>query len=759
MDKQQNSFSSLSEANGKHSFPLLQSFNVTSNTEDEKWDLGWLAGVLRRRAILIALVTSGTIAIAGGLLFILAGSTPPTFAGKFQMLVEPVTADEKQAQASTRAQDVENPRSINVEQSSLDYATQIRVLRSPKLMTPLVKELQKRYPDITYEGLMQSLTISRITSLTLDKKEQGTKLIEVTYQDTDPEKVQFVLEQLSQAYLRYSLKERQSSVRQGIKFIDGQLPKLRERVNSLQRRLQNLRQQYTVVDPEMQGQQLTSQSGTLNQQQAESETQLAEVQAKRQTLEQQLQASNLQTVLGEAPYYQTLLSQYQELESQIAVESARMQPDNPALQALYEKRQNLQNLLRAEANRVVGKAGDSITVAAARNRAITQSEAEVTQQIRELPNVARQYTDLQRELLIATDSLNKFSTRREALQIDAAQQEIPWELIAPPQLVIDEFGNLVNIAAINQVRFLALIAILAILLGVGVGFMVEISQDVLQTADETKRATRLPVLGTIPFDESRKIANSNFLRNPFSKQPDVIGQPEVLMNDSRPYTSTIFVESFRSVYKNIRLSTSANSPIRSLTVSSAEPGDGKTTIAVNLAQAAAVMGQRVLLVDADLRHPQVHYQMNLSNNYGLSDVLTGKVNVKDAIQQSPIRENLVVLTAGQTLVDPLELLTSGKMRALMERFQMVFDLVIYDTPPLLGLADSGLIASQTNGLVFVVRMGKTKRATVSQTLEELKISSTNVLGLVANAAQEAHSAYGYYHPYMQSRNGASPIEL
>jgi polysaccharide biosynthesis transport protein len=759
MDKQQNSFSSLSAANGKHSLPLLQSLNVSSNTEDEKWDLGWLAGVLRRRAILIASVTAGTIAIAGGLLFILAGSTPPTFAGKFQMLVEPVTADEKQAQASTRAQDVENPRSINVEQSSLDYATQIRVLRSPKLMTPLVKELQKSYPEITYEGLMQSLSISRITSLTLDKKEQGTKLIEVTYQDTDPEKVQFVLEQLSQAYLRYSLKERQSSVRQGIKFIDGQLPKLRERVNSLQRRLQNLRQQYTVVDPEMQGQQLTSQAGTLNQQQAESETQLAEVQAKRQTLEQQLQASNLQTVLGEAPYYQTLLSQYQELESQIAVESARMQPDNPALQALYEKRQNLQNLLRAEANRVVGKAGDSITVAAARNQAITQSEAEVTQQIRQLPNVARQYTDLQRELLIATDSLNKFSTRREALQIDAAQQEVPWELIAPPQLVIDEFGNLVNIAAINKVRFLALIAILAILLGVGVGFMVEISQDVLQTADETKRATRLPVLGIIPFDESRKIANSNFLKNPFSKQPEIVDQPEVLTNDGRLYTSTIFVESFRSVYKNIRLSTSANPPIRSLTISSAEPGDGKTTIAVNLAQAAAVMGQRVLLVDADLRHPQVHRQMNVPNNYGLSDVLTGRVNVKDAIQQSSIRENLVVLTAGQTLVDPLELLSSGKMQALMERFQMVFDLVIYDTPPLLGLADSGLIASQTNGLVLVARMGKTRRTALSQTLEELKISSTNVLGLVANAAQEANSAYGYYHSYVQSRNGASPIEL
>jgi len=480
-----------------------------------------------------------------------------------------------------------------------------------------------------------------------------------------------------------------------------------------------------------------------------------------------LQRSNLQSVLGEASYYQTLQSQFQQLESQIASESARMQPDNPAMQALLETRRNLQNVLQVEANRLVNKAADPVTVAAARNQAIARSEADINQKIQQLPNVARQYADLQRELVIATESLNKFSSRREALQIDVAQQEVPWELLTPPKLTRDALGNPVNVDAISKVRFLALIAVLAILLGIGVGFLAEIAQDILQTTDETKRFAKLPLLGTIPFNDAEKVPSSPFIINLFAKKPkpgeadaDGFSTDQSSSNSHQPYSSSVFIEAFRSVYKNIRLLTSESNAIRSLTISSPEAGDGKTTIAVNLALAAAAMGQRVLLVDADLRHPQVHHQMGLPNQLGLSEIVTSNINVRTALQQSPMRDNLMVLTAGQTSVDPTETLTSGKMHQLMERFQMVFDLVIYDTPPLVGLADSSLVASQTDGLALVTRLGKTKRPALTQALEELKISSTTVLGLVANGSKDVLVPYAYHYPVKtQSQNGASPVEL
>ncbi|MGI0484462.1 GumC family protein [Pantanalinema rosaneae CENA516] len=717
MDRQPDSLPILAETNGKLPYPSVQP-PASPDAEEEKWDLGWLAAVIRRRALLITLVTVGTTALAGGSLMLLTESAPSQYAGKFQLLVEPITAEEQLARSSTRAQGADEPdaQRINVNQSSLDYESQIRILQGPKLLEPVVKQVRQRYPDITYETLTQNLKIARITTLTSDKREQSTKLINVSYQDIDPEKIKFILDRLSQAFLNYSLKERQSTIRRGIQFIDSQLPPLRQRVDLLQRQIQALRQQYTIVDPIMQGQQLTAATGRLDQVEADNQTLIAEAEAKRNTLAQQLQNASPQSVLGETPYYQALLSQYQQVEAQIAIDAARFQPNSPAMQALLEKRQNLQTLLNQEASRVVSKANDAIAIANARRQAIDQAQAETNQKIQQLPAIARQYADLQRELMLATESLNKFATRQEALQIDAAQQEIPWELTIPPRLEVDELGQPLPINSISKVRFLALIVVLAVLLGVGVGFLVEITQDMLHTADEVKRSTRLPLLGVIPHDYSPSKA-----------------------------VSVPVTEAFRSLSKNLRLLKQTHTPLRSLTITSPEVGNGKSTIALYLAMTTAAMGQRVLLVDADLRRPQIHRRLNLPNQQGLSDLLLGGQDVHAVTQSLRFCENLTVLTSGQPPIDPVEMFTPEQVERVFQKLHNLFDLVIVDTPPLLGLADSGLVAAQCDSLALVVRLGKTNRASVLAALEELKFLATPVLGVIANdAPQTSALAQSYY---------------
>ncbi len=716
MNKQPDSSPNLAETNGKPLYPPFQSL-VSTDTEDGKRDLSWLAAVFRRRALLMAQVALGTTLLAGGLLLQMTRSTLPQYIGEFQLLVEPITAEEQLARSSTRAQGSDVPdQQINIEQSSLDYESQIRILRGPKLLEPVISQISQRYPDITYETLTKSLKIARIMTLTSDKKEQGTKLIEVNYQGTDPEKIKFILDQLSQAYLNYSLKERQSTIRRGIQFIDGQLPPLRQRVDLLQRQIQALRQRYTIVDPEQQGRQLTEATGRLDQVEADNQIRFAEAKAKRETLARQLQNSSPQSVLGETNYYATLLSQYQQVEGQIAAESVRLKPANPAMQALLEKRQNLQALLNREASRVVEKAGDSIAVEEARRQATNQVRAEMNQKIQQLPEITRQHTDLQRELTLATDSLNKFSTRREALQIDVAQQELPWELTAPPRLELDESGQPVKTNSTNKVQLLALIATLAVLLGIGVGFLSEIAQDLLHEADEVKRATRLPLLGVIPHESSRT---------------QVVSVP--------------VAEAFRSLSKNLSLLSKTYAPLRSLTITSAEAGEGKSTIALHLAMTAAAMGQRVLLVDADLRNPKIHELLRLPNQQGFSNLLQSDQDIQSVLQSSSSYINLTVLTAGRPPLDPVELFTTNRVEHLFQKLQAMFDLVIVDTPPLLGLADSGLVAAQCDSLALVVRLGKTSRPSVLAALEELKFSSTTVLGVIANDAPKTASLPQSYY--------------
>ncbi len=441
----------------------------------------------------------------------------------------------------------------------------------------------------------------------------------------------------------------------------------------------------------------------------------------------------------------------------------------------------MEQLLRQESQRVLGKASDDIQILQSRDQAINRAKSEVDQRIQEYPAIARQFADIDRELKVATDSLTEFLTKREALQIDAAQKEVPWELVSPPTLATDAVtGEPENVSKSVLFNYLALSIFLSLMFGLAAGFLAEGSSNAYHTSNQIKQSLKLTLLGVIPLDTDKPSTQRSWVpKLPFGKRKrrspstqaaspvevtvdeltETNGQSPRLTPAVSLSTSSPFLEAFRSLYKNIRL-LRTNTPIRSLTISSAEPGDGKTTVAVNLAQAAAAMGQRVLLVDADLRHPQVHHLLGLSNQSGLSDVITSNVNVKNALQQSPTRENLMILTAGQAAADPTEVLTSGKMRVLMERFQMVFDLVIYDTPPLVGLADSSLVAVQTNGLAMVVRLGKTKRPAIVQALEEVKISSTTVLGVIANGSAEPVTPYGYYYqPSAQSQSGSDPVQV
>ena len=227
-----------------------------------------------------------------------------------------------------------------------------------------------------------------------------------------------------------------------------------------------------------------------------------------------------------------------------------------------------------------------------------------------------------------------------------------------------------------------------------------------------------------------------------------MGQKIGLTNGSKShyYTTSPFSEAFRSLYTNIRL-LGSDAPIRSLVISSSMPGEGKSTVSVYLAQAAAALGQRVLLVDTDLRRPKVHERLGLPNTVGLSNVISLDLEVDQAVQPYPLEPNLSVLTSGQLPPDSTKLLSSQKMQNLMAQFRETYDLVIYDTPPLTGFADTKLVASQTDGIIMVVGLGKTKRAVLSQALASIKLFSVPVLGMVANGSQEQAVAYDTYTQY------------
>ena len=704
---------------------------------DDEWDLRQLLAVLRRRLLVIV----GVAATVGSMIAAYTLTQSPEYEGRFKILVESVTAEETGLAGLTS----DFLTQLKQRRSNLDYATQIQVLQSPELMAPIVDQLQTQYPEISYNSLISGLSILRL---------QDTKILEVRYQNSDPEKVQAVLQQLAQSYLRYSLDERQTNLRQGMRFVGKQLPELRQRVDQLQEELQAFRQEYDFIAPENLAQQLTSQSDVLAQERFALNQDLAVTQSRLGQLQQE---TGRIAILKSAPIYQQIVGEIRQLEAKIAAESTRFTDENLAIQVLHEQRENLLPILSDEAQRVLmletAEAQSELQTLATRSQTLAQVEQQLTQKVKQIPALVRQYTDLQRELQVATESLNRFLATRETLQIEEAQTEIPWQLIQAPVQPTKPISP-------NIPRGLLMGAAAGILLGVASALLIEKLDNVFHSPKELKEKTKLPLLGVIPFDKQLQEEQE---RTPFERMTHFLSR-ETSELPLRPapkthtYGGSSFLESFRSLHANLRF-LGSDTPVRSLTISSALPGDGKSTVAIQLAKAAAAMGQRVLLVDADLRRPQIHHRLGVSNLRGLSNLISTRLKLREAIQAVPGSHDLFTITAGQIPPDPTKLLSSRKMKHLVERVHKVFDLVIYDTPPLVGLADASLLAAHMDGMVMVVGLGKTDCSALMQALDRLKVAQTPVLGTVVNGIKQytASSSYHYHYYYPREKEN-SPQE-
>ena len=590
--------------------------------------------------------------------------------------------------------------------------------------------------------MSHDLNIQRLSS---------TKILEIRYRNSNPAKIQTVLEQVAQGYLNYSLRERQTSLRQGISFVEEQLPQMRQRVNSLQQMLQELQQNYQFIDPSLRTQELTSQMSRLSDNLSTLDQQILQAETYYQNLQQ---VSGATIVLRSDPIYQQQLAQVQAVENQMALESSRSLDSSLEIQALQRQRDNLMPLLTQGAESALSaklsEASQVVNSLRQQQAQLQGKSSQVQAQISQLPALSRIFSELQQELDIARSSLNRLLAAREALQLESAQKEIPWQLLVMPSTGEDPVSP-------NIPRNLMSGLLMGLVLGTGAAFLTDRLDNVFHSVDDLRDFSQLPLLGVIPF-------NTDLQAGPLG--PDSVAAQEPRRND-RPkrnsgygYGSRPLTEAFRSLAINLCFM-SADSPLRSMVITSAMPGDGKSTVALNLAQAAAAMGQRVLLVDGDLRRPQIHRRLSLFNGQGLANLITKNqrigsetLTVKDIIQPSGIEEQLWVLTSGQRPPDPSRLLSSDSMKQLNHTLQQEFDLIVYDTPPLLGLSDATLLSNQCDGIVLVAGLGRTERSAVKRALEILKTGRSNILGLVANAVKQQGNSYtDYYYSYSSYYQG------
>lgn len=269
--------------------------------------------------------------------------------------------------------------------------------------------------------------------------------------------------------------------------------------------------------------------------------------------------------------------------------------------------------------------------------------------------------------------------------------------------------------------------LLAFLIGgvtsIGLALALEQIDETISNPGDVERALGLPLLGTIP------IAGSD--------------DPGAELEDPK----SPLVEAYLSVQTRLAFTTDHGIP-RSLTVTSTGPAEGKTTTTVALAQSLVRTGRSVVLVDADMRSPSLHHRFGIANKAGLSNYLAGGSDL-NALVLKDFPNGVALIAAGPPPPNAAELLTGGRLGQLIDELVQRFDHVILDVPPVMGLADTPLIASRVEGVIFVVQSHATRETQARVAVNRLRDAKARVLGVLVTKfdAKRAHYGYGYDYGY------------
>ena len=695
----------------------LKVFGKFSSESEGGLQLDRWASRLRRHLFLIGSVTAvfASAALARAL------TEKPIYQAKFELLTPPETLE-------TQIISTINPSAISNQSESVGIGlldeTELKVLASPRVVTPAVEELQGLFPSLTYQELVRNLNII---------PNDGGKTLIVQYSDTDPEKVLSILDVLSKTFLRYSLEDRQDDIQRGLDFVNGQVPIARERVNELELELEKLSQESNLIDPVLQAQQLTAQKAEFSSTQLELRVQIERSEKLYADLVLELEQRGelaATSILLQNERYQSLLNQLADVDSQLASYLSLYIDDSPEIAVIEGHRSNLEPLLYREGFRVQEQLASHIQELRDHDQTLSNLIGTLDGEINSLSTFSRQFNSIQR-------NRNQLLTKREALRIDAAQRQTPWEILTP-------LGTTAQASSASILPQLLLGSVLGLLLGSAMAVIVDRMQNKIHTIKELKDAVRSPILGNIPHNQLLEDGLSLILsKQSFSENAVTVEG----YAPSRESSIGPFLDAFKRLVTNIKLDGPVNQ-IKSLTVSSAIQNEGKSSISFYLAYSSAVLGHRTLVVDTDLRHPTLHKLCNVSNEKGASSYLLGETLLAESLINLPIEENLFFMPAGPVPKEPAKVLSSKKLEAFCQQVYEEFDLVIFDTPPLLGSADAFMVATKTQGLLLACRLGQLDFTQLQSALDELYIAEIPMIGVVANDVdKDDQKPYSYYHYY------------
>jgi polysaccharide biosynthesis transport protein len=718
--------------------------NYLKNESDIDLGYGQLVSILLRRRFWFLSVFLGILSISAIATLLMK----PTYESRMQLLVEPNLVDytERETLAGEQQQIQWSQSRLNV-----DYATQLTLMRSPEFLEKAVALLRPEYPDLKAADLATKFMLTQAV-----EDDINTRIFQAVYTDSDEVKAQKVLQAMQQVYQDYNIQQENLRLTQGLAVIERQLPAARKNYLQAEEALKRFRRKENLINPEQQATALTEELNAVSKERAIIRAHYQAIQARYNDLQQQLSISPKEALissrLSESSRYQNLLKEFQTTELSLAAQRAIYTDSSPLIQNLVEKRQNELALLEKELDEVLGKvsqrkvtgeellkegqlgetelvlvgklvdAQTELKSLSARDRSLLQTEQKLRAQLNQFPNLIAEYDRLQPEVEIQRESIKQLLSAQQQLSLELARGGFKWKIVEAPQI-----GEK---TAPSLKIYLLLGAVIGLFLGAIAAFIREATDDKIHSVEQIKQAIDLPVLASVP-------ALLPLARSRAKKEPI----PILEMLNWLP-----FRESTDLIYQNIQL-LNITSNLKSILVTSTQTGEGKSTLALGLALSAARFRKKVLLIDANLRCPSLHEQLNLPNQEGLSTLLSS-LDMPKPHRLFLLGLTVEVLTVGTEPDDPVKLLSSQRFGKLMSHFEQNYDLVLLDVPPILGMPGYDLaelqqsrvgtvdvlqVASFCKGILLVTRMNQIAKSELIRAREML--GHFNAIGVVANGVR------------------------
>ncbi len=738
-----------------------------------------LSTILLRRRLQILGVSGVVMSVAS----LLALTAKPTYQSTIQILV---SSQLNQGVGSSHIQEGVESNFTNPNVDMIDYTLQHQFMLSSMLIQKAVNLLRSDYPSLTVEDIkgkkgQQSPLAINLLERQIAENKVIHQVFEMSFKDNDPVRSQKFLQVLQNVYQEHNIEQRKQSLSKKLSLINESLPKIKDKMVKAEKNLEQFRKKHHLLNPEVQGKILLESLADIKKQLRITRAQLKDLQARYDNLKQELPSSPENALisfrLSQSTRYQTLLNEVQKTDLALTQQRLRYTDDYPEVQKLVQQRRSQVALLQDEIKRwrfspvpsgrsLEDKAVQAISATLfqekqlgteeplltggqvaevdlklveeliqvqtnvlglrANEKSLANSEAQIRAELTKYPSFIAEYNRLLKEVETNRKTLEQLMAMQQSLGLMIAQGGFDLQVLEEPQR-----GTYLGS---NKLFILLGGILLAPIFGVTTALMSEISNDAISSPEELQRLTNLRLLGTVP-EISLLSTKKRLFRLPLQRV--LAGFSKEAISDEKQLNVYALLPSHETLdmaYQNIQIS-KPSVPYKSVMLTSALSGEGKSTLALGLAVSAARMHQRVLLIDANLRQPNLHKILGLTNDWGLSLLLVEETNssVKEYIQ--PIHPSIDVLTAGPTPEDTVKLLSSARMKELLEFFEQTYDVVLIDTSSILGTVDARIMASLCNGIVMVGRMDGVTRNELIQATEIL--SNLNLIGIIANGTKRS----------------------